>query len=218
MISDLPFVLNVVTPSVVSRSKRCPVSCRWRKYGSERWSHFMKDTQQTERRDGPHTLVCLHQLVLPYGLFHPCSGFISWRHQEGQFIGQLAFRAISTSSKTPTAYLNSFSILASPPSPLQMVFPNCPALKVLLSFWQIQSSRAQLKQCVHREHSLTALTQPAVAARDAALLWIPTEVDPSSLSHHPWPWDFSSSSLGCPEEPGCARPGGSHRPHTVPGP
>ena len=47
-----------------------------------------------------------------------------------------------------------------------MVFPNCPALKVLLSFWQIQSSRAQLKQCVHREHSLTALTQPAVAARD----------------------------------------------------
>lgn len=198
--------------------KRCPVSCRWRKYGSERWSHFMKDTQQTERRDGPHTLVCLHQLVLPYSLFHPCSGFISWRHQEGQFIGQLAFRAISTSSKTPTAYLNSFSILASPPSPLQMVFPNCPALKVLLSFWQIQSSRAQLKQCVHREHSLTALTQPAVAARDAALLWIPTEVDPSSLSHRPWPWDFSSTSLGCPEEPGCARPGGSHRPHTVPGP
>ena len=80
-----------------------------------------------------------------------------------------------------------------------MVFPNCPALKVLLSFWQIQSSWAQFKQCFHREHSLTALTQPAVAARDAAPLWIPTEVDPSSPSHRPWPWDFSSISLGHPE-------------------
>ena len=60
-----------------------------------------------------------------------------------------------------------------------MVPPNSPALKVLLSFWQIQSSQAQLKQCFHREHSLSALTQPAAAAQDAAPLWIPTEVDPS---------------------------------------
>lgn len=150
--------------------------------------------QQVERRNGSHTLVCLPQplssLLWAYFLKAPgksvdrttCFPSHPQIFKDSHILPKLIFRpCLPTFPFTNGASQQPCSksltlILADPvlPGPTQTVF----------------SSRT-LSECPHPASSSRTRCCPSL---DPYRGWS------FLLSHHPWPWDFSSISLGHPED------------------